>query len=163
FVEIYQNCNVFNDGAVDLLREKAAGAQRNQIRLRHGEPTVFGAEGEFCVVAQADGSMSIRDTADTPPEHVYVHDAHPPTPSPAPAMPVAASASWGTVEHRIPRSSSVMSSVSESTPGAAHVTMWGTRWVAWPSTAIPAAASPSRIRPVILHRRAARSGTSGLP
>ena len=25
FIEIYQNCNVFNDGAFDLLREKAAG------------------------------------------------------------------------------------------------------------------------------------------
>ncbi len=86
FVEIYQNCNVFNDGAFDLLREKAAGAQRNQIRLRHGEPTVFGAEGEFCVIAQADGSMAIRDTADTPDEKIYVHDAHHPTPSPAFAL-----------------------------------------------------------------------------
>src|SRR5204863_7324934 len=45
FIEIYQNCNVFNDGAFDLLREKAAGAQKHQIRLRHGEATVFGDEG----------------------------------------------------------------------------------------------------------------------
>src|SRR5438094_6260806 len=86
FIEIYQNCNVFNDGAFDLLREKAAGAQKHQIRLRHGEPTVFGDDGEHCVVAQADGSMAIRETADTPPEKVYVHDAHHPTPSPAFAL-----------------------------------------------------------------------------
>src|SRR6187397_354434 len=32
FVEIYQNCNVFNDGAFELLREKPQGAH-NQIRL----------------------------------------------------------------------------------------------------------------------------------
>ncbi len=86
FVEIYQNCNVFNDGAFDLLREKAAGAQRNQIRLRHGEPTVFGEDGEHCVIAQADGSMAIVDTADTPPERIYVHDARHASPSPAFAL-----------------------------------------------------------------------------
>src|SRR5207237_1001470 len=28
FIEIYQNCNVFNDGAFDFLREKAQGAQQ---------------------------------------------------------------------------------------------------------------------------------------
>jgi 2-oxoglutarate ferredoxin oxidoreductase subunit beta len=86
FVEIYQNCNVFNDGAFDLLREKAHGAQRNQIRLRHGEPTTFGEDGASCVVALPDGSMAIRDTADTPPEQIYVHDMHHPTPSPAFAL-----------------------------------------------------------------------------
>ena len=71
---------------IDLLREKAHGAQRNQIRLRHGEPTVFGDDGERCVVAQPDGSMAIRDTAETPPEKIYVHDAHHDSPSPAFAL-----------------------------------------------------------------------------
>jgi 2-oxoglutarate ferredoxin oxidoreductase subunit beta len=86
FVEIYQNCNVFNDGAFDLLREKARGAQRNQIRLRHGEQTLFGETGELCVVAQADGSMAIRETSGTSPEKIYVHDAHHDSPSPAFAL-----------------------------------------------------------------------------
>ena len=44
FVEIYQNCPVFNDGAFDALTEKD-GARRNQIRLEHGEPIRFGAGG----------------------------------------------------------------------------------------------------------------------
>ena len=35
FVEIYQNCNVFNDGAFDYFRDKESGKQ-NQIRLEHG-------------------------------------------------------------------------------------------------------------------------------
>src|SRR5207249_312007 len=35
-VEIYQNCNVFNDGAFDALRDKGRREQ-NQIRLEHGE------------------------------------------------------------------------------------------------------------------------------
>ena len=49
FVEIYQNCNVFNDGAFDLLREKQQGTH-NQIRLerrradrvRRGQPLRLG-------------------------------------------------------------------------------------------------------------------------
>ena len=44
-VEIYQNCNVFNDGAFDAVRVKGQ-REINQIRLVHGEPIRFGAEGE---------------------------------------------------------------------------------------------------------------------
>ena len=36
-VEIYQNCNVFNDGAFDAVRAKGQ-REVNQIRLVHGEP-----------------------------------------------------------------------------------------------------------------------------
>ena len=45
FVEIYQNCNVFNDGAFDAVRAKGQREQ-NQIRLEHGKPIRFGAEAE---------------------------------------------------------------------------------------------------------------------
>src|SRR3954465_14585725 len=41
-VEIYQNCNIFNDGAFDALKEKAS-AQETLIRLEHGQPIRFGA------------------------------------------------------------------------------------------------------------------------
>ncbi len=53
FVEIYQNCNVFNDGAFDAVRGK--GGAHNQIRLEHGEPIRFGAENERGVVRSANG------------------------------------------------------------------------------------------------------------
>jgi 2-oxoglutarate ferredoxin oxidoreductase subunit beta len=42
FIEIYQNCNVFNDGAFDSFTEKSHKADR-QIRVEHGKPLVFGA------------------------------------------------------------------------------------------------------------------------
>ena len=58
FVEIYQNCNVFNDGAFDAVRGK--GGAPNQIRLEHGEPIRFGAEDERGVVRAADGSLDRR-------------------------------------------------------------------------------------------------------
>ena len=68
FVEIYQNCNVFNDGAFDLLRDKAQG-KHNQIRLEHGEPIVFD-EGNRCVRVGENGRYEIaRDGGDRPGEH----------------------------------------------------------------------------------------------
>src|SRR5207302_11071259 len=72
FVEIYQNCNVFNDGAFDLLREKPHGAH-NQIRLVDGEPIVFD-EGTRCVVVAAYGRLQIADTAAGASEQIVVRD-----------------------------------------------------------------------------------------
>jgi 2-oxoglutarate/2-oxoacid ferredoxin oxidoreductase subunit beta len=72
FVEIYQNCNVFNDGAFDLLRDKASGAQ-NQIRLEDGEPIVFDG-GDRCVSVGENGRLVITDTASTPQDRIVVHD-----------------------------------------------------------------------------------------
>src|SRR5262245_9465525 len=43
FIEIYQNCNVFNDGAFDSFTDKAVKADR-QIRVEHGKPLLFGAD-----------------------------------------------------------------------------------------------------------------------
>jgi 2-oxoglutarate/2-oxoacid ferredoxin oxidoreductase subunit beta len=74
FVEIYQNCNVFNDGAFDLLREKAQGTH-NQIRMVHGEPIVFD-EGTRCVTVGENGRLVIASTADTPEDRIIVHDTH---------------------------------------------------------------------------------------
>ena len=74
FVEIYQNCNVFNDGAFDVLREKPQGVH-NQIRLVHGQPIVFD-EGTRCVVVGDNGRLVIANTADTPEDSIVVHDKH---------------------------------------------------------------------------------------
>jgi 2-oxoglutarate ferredoxin oxidoreductase subunit beta len=41
-VEIYQNCNIFNDGAFDSFREKSVRADRT-VQLEHGKPVIFGA------------------------------------------------------------------------------------------------------------------------
>jgi 2-oxoglutarate/2-oxoacid ferredoxin oxidoreductase subunit beta len=74
FVEIYQNCNVFNDGAFDLLREKPQGVH-NQIRLVQGEPIIFD-EGTRCVTVGENGRLVIASTADTPAEKIITHDMH---------------------------------------------------------------------------------------
>src|ERR1700757_4608342 len=42
FVEIFQNCPIFNDDAFDFVRDDKEGV--NRIALRHGEPIAWGAE-----------------------------------------------------------------------------------------------------------------------
>ncbi|MFD7533988.1 2-oxoacid:ferredoxin oxidoreductase subunit beta, partial [Streptomyces sp. NPDC059849] len=42
-VEIYQNCNIFNDGAFEALKDKER-AQDAVIRLEHGQPILFGTD-----------------------------------------------------------------------------------------------------------------------
>src|SRR5689334_23685476 len=81
FVEIYQNCNVFNDGAFDAVRAK--GREANQIRLEHGSPIRFGAEGERGVVRDPNGALRIAEVGE---DALLVHDAHDPDPSNAFAL-----------------------------------------------------------------------------
>jgi 2-oxoglutarate/2-oxoacid ferredoxin oxidoreductase subunit beta len=76
FVEVYQNCNVFNDGAFDAVRRN----QVNQIRLVHGEPLRFGEDGERGVVSE-NGALRIVDVAQVGEERILVHDAHRDDPS----------------------------------------------------------------------------------
>ena len=74
FIEIYQNCPVFNDGAFEALRGKSGTA--NQIRLEHGQPIRFGDELERGVVRNAEGSLEIAPVAEVGEEALVVHDAH---------------------------------------------------------------------------------------
>jgi 2-oxoglutarate ferredoxin oxidoreductase subunit beta len=69
FVEIYQNCNVFNDGAFFQFTEKETKPD-NVVFLEHGKPLVFGKDGDKgikldgfspTVVSLKDGSHSMND------------------------------------------------------------------------------------------------------
>src|SRR5205085_8655641 len=41
FVEVYQNCNIFNDGAFEYFAERSVRSD-NMIYLEHGKPMIFG-------------------------------------------------------------------------------------------------------------------------
>ena len=82
FVEIYQNCNIFNDGAFDFVRED----KTNRIVLRHGERIRFGEEGEKGVRLLPDGSAEIVPIAEVGEEALMVHDANHAEPSQAFAL-----------------------------------------------------------------------------
>ena len=72
FVEIYQNCPVFNDGAFFALTEKDR-AVFNRIPLEQGEPIRFGPDGEHGVARAPDGRLEIVGSGR---DDLVVHDAH---------------------------------------------------------------------------------------
>ncbi len=72
FVEIYQNCNVYNDGAFDAVKEQT----ENQIRLEHEQPIRFGTDAERGVRLRADGSCELVDVAEAGENGLLVHDEH---------------------------------------------------------------------------------------
>jgi 2-oxoglutarate ferredoxin oxidoreductase subunit beta len=73
FVEIYQNCNVFNDGAFDEILAKEA-RPANLIDLCHGEPIRFGPQSERGVVLDGQGRARIVEVADVGDDAILVHD-----------------------------------------------------------------------------------------
>ncbi|HCB34890.1 MAG TPA: 2-oxoacid:ferredoxin oxidoreductase subunit beta, partial [Acidimicrobiaceae bacterium] len=72
FVEVLQNCNVFNDGAWEGITKKQ-NRDAKLIPLTHGEPVRFGADGEFGVVA-VDGHARVVNVADVGEAALLVHD-----------------------------------------------------------------------------------------
>jgi 2-oxoglutarate ferredoxin oxidoreductase subunit beta len=83
-VEVYQNCNVFNDGAFEAITSKDA-RPRMLIPLQHGQPIRFGPEGEHGVVMEG-GSARVVDVASAGEDALAVHNAHNPDPSVAFAL-----------------------------------------------------------------------------
>jgi 2-oxoglutarate ferredoxin oxidoreductase subunit beta len=69
FIEILQNCNIYNDGAWDDLTNKDTKADR-QLVLEHGKPLIFGKNREYGVrlvgmraevVKLGEGGISEKD------------------------------------------------------------------------------------------------------
>ncbi len=77
-VEIYQNCNIFNDGAFDVLKDPDT-RDDSTIRLEDGEPVRSSRYG----VKREGGSLVLCDPADP---HVVVHEAGAADPSVAFAL-----------------------------------------------------------------------------
>jgi 2-oxoglutarate/2-oxoacid ferredoxin oxidoreductase subunit beta len=75
FVEIYQNCNIFNDGAFEVLKD-ADTRDDHLIRLEQGAPITFGAEQQYSVVHPSGAfGLSVRPSAELAGETPVVHDA----------------------------------------------------------------------------------------
>jgi 2-oxoglutarate ferredoxin oxidoreductase subunit beta len=83
YVEIYQNCPVFNDGAYEYVTDKAVKADM-QLRMEHGKPLLFGKDNkkgirlnphtmDLQVVIVGENGITEQD--------VLVHDAHRDDPS----------------------------------------------------------------------------------
>ncbi len=74
FIEVYQNCNIFNDGAFESLTEKETKAD-NVLVLEHNKPMIFGKNNDKgikldgltpTIVNLSDESYSVND--------LWIHD-----------------------------------------------------------------------------------------
>jgi len=70
FVEIFQNCPIFNDDAFDFVRDDKEGV--NRIVLRNGEPIRWGKDFDKGLRQRRDGSIDVCDATD---QDVLVHHA----------------------------------------------------------------------------------------
>ena len=78
FIEIFQNCPIFNDDAFAPIKEpKAPGL----IRLAHGEPVRYGPDGSMGLTYGPYGALTPVATASVPESELVVHDATRPDPS----------------------------------------------------------------------------------
>ncbi len=85
FIEILQNCPVFNDGVFDKVTDKKTKPEM-QLQLEHGKPMLFAGgskgvawvRGKLDVVEVGEGKAAMAD--------ILVHDAHDPDPTVAFAL-----------------------------------------------------------------------------
>jgi 2-oxoglutarate/2-oxoacid ferredoxin oxidoreductase subunit beta len=73
FVEIYQNCPIFNDDAFLPLTEPGEREQR-LIRLEQGEPIRFGADASQGLRFGKYGALEAVEVAGADPDSLLVHD-----------------------------------------------------------------------------------------
>jgi len=73
-VEIYQNCNIFNDGAYDGLKNPDT-RDDHLIRLEHGSPIRFGRDGQRGVRMTTQGQLEFVDVAAVGEQALLIHDA----------------------------------------------------------------------------------------
>ena len=81
FIEVYQNCNIFNDGAFDYFTERSNRAD-TMIYLEHGKPLIFGKNRDKGI--RMNGArpevVTIGENGITE-NGLLVHNIHEPDPS----------------------------------------------------------------------------------
>ncbi len=87
FVEIYQNCPIYNDDAFEAIKDNDA-KEEALIQLTHGEAIRFGKPGEDGLggkglVRSASGGVEAVRVADVGADRLLVHNAQDPDPSQA--------------------------------------------------------------------------------
>ena len=79
FVEIYQNCNIFNDGAYHYATDKETKPQTT-LYLEHGKPVLFGKDREKGIRLHGT-DPEIVNVKDVRPEELLVHNEQAAEPS----------------------------------------------------------------------------------
>ena len=74
FIEIYQNCNIYNDGVFKAFREKSERPYHT-VWLRHGEPLLFGIPDAPKGVRLNGLALEVVDVTEQNKREVLIHDA----------------------------------------------------------------------------------------
>jgi 2-oxoglutarate/2-oxoacid ferredoxin oxidoreductase subunit beta len=79
FVEVYQNCNIFNDGAFEGFTERTVRSDR-MIYLEHGKPLVFGKDRDrgIRIIGSRPEVVQLGSETGLTDNDLFVHDAHHP-------------------------------------------------------------------------------------
>jgi len=83
FIEIYQNCNVFNDKAFIQVTGKEERVH-NRIDLQHGKPIVFDSGSK--AVVMREGHATVVESSSVDPNAILIHDETRPDPAVAFAL-----------------------------------------------------------------------------
>jgi 2-oxoglutarate ferredoxin oxidoreductase subunit beta len=73
FLEIYQNCNIFNDGAFEVFTEKASKAEE-VIFLENGKPLIFGANADKGIMLDGFKPVVVSLNNGFSASDLWVHD-----------------------------------------------------------------------------------------
>jgi len=80
FVEIYQNCNIFNDGAFSYMTAKEARAEE-VVQVEHGKPLLFGKDGDQGLRLSGMGLEKVRLGDGISAEDCQIWDENQPNPA----------------------------------------------------------------------------------
>jgi 2-oxoglutarate ferredoxin oxidoreductase subunit beta len=78
FVEVYQNCNVFNDGAFDYAASRETKADTT-IELEHGKPLIFGKNRDKGIRLNGIDPEVVELGKGISEDDLLFHDEHAPT------------------------------------------------------------------------------------
>lgn len=75
FLEIYQNCNIFNDGAFEIFTDKASKPMET-LFLEQGKPLIFGANKEKGIKLDGFKPVVVDLAEGTSADDCWIHDDH---------------------------------------------------------------------------------------
>jgi 2-oxoglutarate ferredoxin oxidoreductase subunit beta len=73
FLEIYQNCNIFNDGAFEIFTEKSTKADQG-LYLEQGQPLVFGANQQMGIKIDGLKPVVVELSDTVTKDDLWIHD-----------------------------------------------------------------------------------------
>ena len=73
FLEIYQNCNIFNDGAFEIFTDKGSKAEET-LFLEQGQPMVFGADRSKGIKLDGFKPVVVNLTEGANMDDLWIHD-----------------------------------------------------------------------------------------